>query len=43
MISGDVSPEEVRFLSVTAERWADFESLFGECGAYEAAGACGGA
>jgi len=35
MISGDVSPEEVRFLPVTAERWADFESLLGECGAWE--------
>ena len=26
---------DTRFLPVTPERWRDFESLFGECGAYE--------
>ena len=26
---------DTRFLPVTRERWRDFESLFGECGAYE--------
>lgn len=26
---------EMRFLPVTPERWSDFETLFGDCGAYE--------